>query len=314
MIYKIPCMQYRTNLLNDLQTTLQTIRNSHPQLKVVPFLAIIAIEPSEDDQAYMDSIVSLFSKFDIPVEITKIPTNYTAKMMDVVGRYTNEHTPMLVMCPANKHPMYSYIIELIPNYLDVDGITSQSKIAWRNNVFYNNIPATTLAVLQIVKTIYFHEDFKRCHAVVIGRGPVGKSIADGLLNRNMAVTTVHSRTPDYLRRRLCDDANLIISAVGKPHIFNYDEFMGGTGDKLVIDVGVSFDDNGNMCGDIYYPDNFADLVENDFKTESRVYNYTTVRGGVGCMTSACLLTNVLNQTFTEVGIHDFQKYAYMYGD
>lgn len=99
-----------------------------------------------------------------------------------------------------------------------------------------------------------------------------------LLNAGATVTICHSRTKNLSAHT--QNADIIISAVGKKHLITADMIQPGA---LVIDVGINVaDDEGRkLSGDC------------DAENIAKMADITPVPGGVGPMTIAMLLSNVL---------------------
>lgn len=117
---------------------------------------------------------------------------------------------------------------------------------------------------------------KRC--VVLGRSNiVGKPMAALLTQRDGTVTICHSRTEDMAR--CTREADILVSAVGRAGLLTGDMVKEGA---VVIDVAMNRDGNGKLCGD-------ADFAS----VEPRASYITPVPGGVGPMTRACLMRNIL---------------------
>jgi methylenetetrahydrofolate dehydrogenase (NADP+)/methenyltetrahydrofolate cyclohydrolase len=113
-------------------------------------------------------------------------------------------------------------------------------------------------------------------AVVVGRSPiVGKPVAMLLLQANATVTICHSRTDDLARQTL--DADILVAAVGQPHLITADMVKQGA---AVVDVGITRTDAG-LFGDV------------DPAVGEVAAFLTPVPGGVGPMTIALLLENAL---------------------
>ena len=115
-------------------------------------------------------------------------------------------------------------------------------------------------------------------AVVIGRSTiVGKPVAQLLLAQNAPVTLCHSRTRDLEKE--CRGADIVVAAVGRANLVRGDWLKPGA---IVIDVGINRLDTGKLCGDVH------------FESASEVAGFITpVPGGVGPMTIAYLLSNVV---------------------
>ena len=96
-----------------------------------------------------------------------------------------------------------------------------------------------------------------------------------MLRENATVTLAHSHTKDL--KEVCQRADILITAIGKPRFFNHEYVRKGA---VVIDCGINRDENGKLCGDV----NTEDIME----TAGAV---TPVPGGVGPMTIAMLMYN-----------------------
>lgn len=120
------------------------------------------------------------------------------------------------------------------------------------------------------------------HAVVLGRSIlVGKPMALMLLAANATVTIAHSATRDLVA--VARQADILVTAVGRPHLITADMVNPGT---IVIDVGINRveqpDGKGKLVGDV----DFAAV-------EPLVRAITPVPGGIGPMTVAMLLQNTV---------------------
>jgi methylenetetrahydrofolate dehydrogenase (NADP+)/methenyltetrahydrofolate cyclohydrolase len=98
-----------------------------------------------------------------------------------------------------------------------------------------------------------------------------------MLGLNSTDTVCHSRTKNI--GDVCRRADILISAIGKPKFVKEDMVKDGA---VVIDVGINRLDDGTIVGDV------------DFENVEKKASYITpVPGGVGPMTIAMLLENVV---------------------
>ena len=138
------------------------------------------------------------------------------------------------------------------------------------------VPCTPAGVIEMLDEYDIPIRGKRC--VVLGRSNiVGKPMAALLTQRDGTVTICHSRTEDLAR--CTREADILVSAVGRPGLLTGDLVKEGA---VVIDVAMNRDENGRLCGD-------ADFAS----VEPRASHITPVPGGVGPMTRACLMRNIL---------------------
>lgn len=136
-------------------------------------------------------------------------------------------------------------------------------------------PCTPLAVITMLKEL--EVDLEGKYIVVIGRSNiVGKPLAVMLMQNNATVTICHSKTVDIEAHT--KKADIIIVAVGIPRFLTRDMV---SEKAIVIDVGMNEVD-GMLVGDVDF-ENVKDAVS----------MITPVPGGVGPVTNAVLLLNVI---------------------
>lgn len=137
-------------------------------------------------------------------------------------------------------------------------------------------PCTPSGILEIIHSMRY--DLSGKHAVVVGRSRiVGKPVALMLLERHATVTICHSRTRDLAD--IVRSGDIVVAAIGSAHFIKGDWIKKGA---LVIDVGINRTDGGKLAGDV------------DFDGASKIASaITPVPGGVGPMTIAMLLKNVV---------------------
>ena len=116
------------------------------------------------------------------------------------------------------------------------------------------------------------------HCLVIGRSHlVGRPLAQLLTARDGTVTLCHSRTENL--PALTRQADILVSAAGRRGLVTADMVKPGA---AVIDVSMNRAPDGKLSGDVDFP-----------AVEPAAGFLTPVPGGVGPMTRACLLQNVL---------------------
>ncbi len=181
---------------------------------------------------------------------------------------------ILVQMPLPVHISEERVIMTIAPEKDLDGFHPMNA----GRLFKGEKatrPCTPLAVMTIFKEMNI--DLEGKYIVVIGRSNiVGKPLAVMLMQNNATVTICHSRTvdiEDHTRK-----ADIIIVAVGIPKFLTRDMV---SEKAIIIDVGMNEVD-GKMVGDV------------DFEAlKDYVSMITPVPGGVGPVTNAVLLLNVI---------------------
>lgn len=120
------------------------------------------------------------------------------------------------------------------------------------------------------------------HVVMIGRSQlVGEPTAQLLIHSNATVTLCHSRTKNL--SEIARIGDIVITAVGCPNLLQPYDFKQGA---VLIDVAMNRV-NGKLQGDVYSEETRPEL-------EKRLRACTPVPGGVGPMTIAMLMQNVLD--------------------
>jgi len=137
------------------------------------------------------------------------------------------------------------------------------------------VPCTPLAVLTILE--YENTDAKGKDVVIVNHSNVvGKPLAVLFLNRNATVSVCHVFSKDI--KKYTTKADILVTATGKPKLITCDHVKENA---FVIDVGITSTKYG-VCGDV------------DFESvKEKVGKITPVPGGVGPVTIACALKNII---------------------
>lgn len=147
------------------------------------------------------------------------------------------------------------------------------------------LPCTPAGVMEMLKAYEIPVSGKRC--VVLGRSNiVGKPMSALLLQQNGTVTTCHSRTAELAA--ITREADILVAAVGHTDFVTADMVKEGA---VVIDVAMNRNAAGKLCGDV------------DFEAVKEKASYITpVPGGVGPMTRAMLMQNILTAAKLHQGL------------
>jgi methylenetetrahydrofolate dehydrogenase (NADP+)/methenyltetrahydrofolate cyclohydrolase len=121
-------------------------------------------------------------------------------------------------------------------------------------------------------------EFSGKNAVIIGRSNiVGKPMHKLLLDANMNVTILHTRTSEEDKRFYLEHADLIVVAAGKAGVLNKSYKLKES--AIVMDVGINFDENGKLIGD----------CEKDLPVAFQ----SPVPGGCGLLTRLAVIENLI---------------------
>lgn len=256
----------------------QQVAAQAAQLPRKPGLAVILVGEDPASQIYVrnkekDCALCGFESFE-----TRLPAETTQEaLLDKIARLNADPAVdgILVQLPLPRHIDEHAVLSAIRPDKDADAFHPENvglMVTGEPPVW----PCTPLGVMELLREYGISAAGKHC--VVVGRSNiVGKPMALLLLRGNGTVTICHSRTPDLaaeVRR-----ADILVAAVGKPGLIPGEWIQEGA---VVIDVAMNRGADGKLCGDV------------DFEGASaRAAYITPVPGGVGPMTRAVLMRNVL---------------------
>ena len=188
---------------------------------------------------------------------------------------------ILVQLPLPKHFDEDEVIRRINPDKDVDGFhpINVGRLSIGEKGFVSCTPA---GIIELLKRSNVEIEGKEC--VIIGRSNiVGKPMSMLMLRENATVTVCHSKTKNL--KEVTKRADILIVAIGKPKMIDASYVKDGA---VVIDVGIHRPDpdSKKLCGDV------------DFESVEPVAGkITPVPGGVGPMTIAMLMSNLVNSKF-----------------
>jgi methylenetetrahydrofolate dehydrogenase (NADP+)/methenyltetrahydrofolate cyclohydrolase len=190
---------------------------------------------------------------------------------------------ILVQLPLPKHIDENKIIAAISPAKDVDGFhpVSVGNMVLGRPGFLPCTPHGVLVLLEEMKI-----KTAGAHAVIVGRSNiVGKPLANLFLRRNINATATVCHTGSGDLGRYTRQADILVAAAGKPGLVTADMVKEGA---AVIDVGV------NRIPDATKKAGFRLRGDVDFdEVAKKASHITPVPGGVGPMTIAMLLLNVV---------------------
>ena len=177
---------------------------------------------------------------------------------------SKENGPTIVQLPFDAVVDDNLSEYLTPN-VDADGLTRD---AWVE-------PATAKGVYKLLEA---NNLIEKRNIVIIGRSKlVGKPLAKMLMETNATVTLCHSRTKNL--KEFTKVADVIVIAIGRSKFLNSD-YLDPSRTVHIVDVGINVSGEGKLTGDV------DPAIAND-----HVF-VTPVPGGVGLLTTACLMENV----------------------
>lgn len=258
--------------LKDEVEKLKKDDNIHPKLAVI----MVGSDPAS--QIYVRNKSKACDEIGIEFEEFLLDENTTQKeLLDLIDRLNENEkvNGILLQSPIPKNLDINEAFRRISPEKDVDGFNpvNVGKLTLGQKGF---ISCTPFGVIKMLEE--YNIDIEGKNAVVLGRSNiVGKPMSQCLLNKNATVTICHSKTKNI--NDITKNADIIVAAIGKKEFVKGDMVKEGA---VVIDVGINRGEDGKLKGDV------------DFEEVSKKASYITpVPGGVGPMTIAMLMTNVV---------------------
>jgi methylenetetrahydrofolate dehydrogenase (NADP+)/methenyltetrahydrofolate cyclohydrolase len=252
-----------------------------------PGLAVVLVGEDPASVIYTRNKAKMAKKCGMHDVLHKLPAETTEnellRLIDELNR-DDRIDGMLVQLPLPKAIDPQEVVGAIDPVKDADGFhpVNVGKLSLGQDA---PVPCTPRGVMTLLER--YDIDPKGMDAVVLGRSNiVGKPMSVLLTAAHATVTVCHSRTRDlagHARR-----ADLLISAMGRPRMITADHVREGV---VAIDVGINRLDDGSLVGDLDYEPVFE-----------KARAVTPVPGGVGPMTIATLLRNVLDLAERRAGV------------
>ncbi len=247
---------------------------------IIPTVAVVRFGAKADDLAYERGIKKSAENAGIEVKIYEMPElSSQSEAEDLITQLNKDDKihGVLIFKPLPWNIDEESLRNVLVPYKDIDGITDAAIASLYSGNERYSLPCTAKACVEILK--YYGIDISGKNVAVIGRSPViGKPAALLLIKENATVTICHSKTGNL--STICKNSDIIIACAGNAEMVKR-EFMNEN--QTIIDVGINFDKSGKMIGDVKFDD------ANGF-----VKAVTPVPGGVGAVTTAVLMDNLLN--------------------
>ena len=249
-----------------------------------PKLAVIMVGNNQAYSIYVRNKSKACNELGIDFEEYLLPEETTMQELLSLITKLNEKKEVkgiLLQSPIPAHLDIQKAFEKISPKKDVDGFhpISVGQACIGQDTF---IPCTPLGIVKLLEEYQIPVEGK--NVVILGRSNiVGKPLMQCMLKKNATVTICHSKTRNI--KEMTRQADILIAAIGKPKFITEDMVKENA---VVIDVGMNRLENGKLCGDI------------DFEGVEKKASYITpVPGGVGPMTIAMLMQNVVKATKME---------------
>ena len=245
---------------------------------ITPKLAVILVGDDSASKVYVRNKNKACEDVGIEFEEYLLDADITQeKLIDLINvlNYKKDIHGILLQSPIPRHLDINEAFRTILPEKDVDGFNplNVGKLTLNQDTFVSCTP------YGIIKMFEEYEiDLSGKNVTIIGRSNiVGKPLIQCCLNKDATVTVCHSRTKNL--KEHTQNADIVIVAIGKPKFITEDMIKDGA---VIIDVGINRDENGKLVGDV------------DFENVEKKASYITpVPGGVGPMTVAMLMNNVI---------------------
>lgn len=252
-------------------------------------LAVIMVGEDPASKVYVRNKSKACEDVGIEYEEHLLDVNTTQKeLIELIEKLNNDKTinGILLQSPILSNLDINEAFRTISPEKDVDGFNplNVGKLVLNQDTF---VSCTPYGIMKMFEE--YDIDLTGKNVVILGRSNiVGKPLIHCCLNKNATVTSCHSKTQNIAQK--AKEADVLISAIGKANFVTADMVKDGA---VVIDVGINRLDNGKITGDV------------DFESVKEKASYITpVPGGVGPMTIAMLMNNVIKATRRQNGMVD----------
>ena len=267
-----------------IKAEIDDIKKKH---NINPMVATILVGDNPASQVYLNSQIKSYQDLGIGVQkyffCEEISEAYLLNLIDKLNKDT-EVDGIMINLPLPPQINATKVLNSIKLIKDVDGFKAENLgLLFQNNEGFTS-PSTPAGIMALIEK--YNIDLEGKDVVVVGSSNiVGKPIAALILNSRGTVTICNIYTKNLAEKT--KNADILISAVGKAKLITEDMVKEGA---VVIDVGINRV-NGKLEGDVDF--------ENIQKKASHI---TPVPGGVGALTVAMLLSNILKSFKANRGI------------
>ncbi len=253
-----------------------------------PHLAAILVGHDGGSETYVKNKVLACEACGFTSTLLRFEDDITEEfLLEQVEKLNNDADVdgFIVQLPLPKHISEQKIIEAIDYRKDVDGFhpINVGRMAIGLPCY---VSATPLGIITLLKRYNIETSGKKC--VILGRSNiVGKPMAQLMMQKqygDATVTVCHSHSKTL--KEECQQADIIIAAIGKPNFVTADMVKDGA---VIVDVGTT------RVPDATRKSGFRLNGDVDFEHVAPKCSFITpVPGGVGPMTICSLMKNTLS--------------------
>lgn len=248
---------------------------------ILPKLAVIMVGDDKASQIYVKNKSKACQEIGIEFEEYFLGNDIKQEeLIELIQKLNCDKSinGILLQSPIPKSLDINEAFRTILSEKDVDGFNpiNVGKLCLNQETF---VSCTPYGIMKMFEE--YDIDLTGKNVTILGRSNiVGKPLIQCCLNKNATVTVCHSKTKDL--KEHTKNADIVISAIGKAKFVTADMIKDGA---VVIDVGINRDESGKIVGDVDFE-----------KVSSKASYITPVPGGVGPMTIAMLMNNVIKAT------------------
>ncbi len=251
----------------------ERVKQEIAALEKTPHLVVLLNESDESSKGYCISQQKLAEELRIRFTLMKMKACEEDYLKTIQKLNSDQDVDaVLITRPLYKGADEQKIIDALDPKKDIDAMNSLMLGRLVRNEKESLVPATAKAIMELLDE--YHVEIEGKRALIIGRSiSVGKPVALMLMNRNATVTVAHSKTKNL--NQMLKDFDIVVVAIGKPHFID-SSLMNEN--AVVVDAGIHYLD---------------DQIKGDVIPSDKVKMLSKVPGGVGTITSALAMDNVL---------------------
>lgn len=257
---KIDCQEYANQIISQVKRQVSNVVKRKE-------LVILTAGDDPASESYMKGKMNDCKKCGIECYQVRVKSQKDLMTQISFANWSDKVGGIIVQLPLPEGFNEREAVNAVRIDKDVDGFKQGSPF----------LPCTPEGIMWVLN----HEldgDLSGKTVLLIGKGKlIGKPLIDMLLERGCTLTIAHSKTKN-LNRLVTYHHDVVITGVGKPNLID----LHWVNAEVVIDAGISRDENGKLCGDCcgFDPDDGRDM------------KVTTVPNGIGLMTRAMLMKHM----------------------
>jgi methylenetetrahydrofolate dehydrogenase (NADP+)/methenyltetrahydrofolate cyclohydrolase len=265
----------RKKVLSDLQPEITLIQ---------PVLHIHVVGVNPVIETYVKAKHTAGERVGIHVEIIRHDATISEDaLIDALLHSAARCDGMILQLPLPEHIDRQKVLNTIPTEKDADLLSDKTWLRFENEIT-KLIPPVAGAVLLALDA--YNIDVYRKKVAIVGYGKlVGQPVAIVLKRRGAYIEVIDSKTSDMAKEKILRDADIVVTGVGRQGLIRPESVKDGV---VLLDGGTS-ESEGGTAGDIA------------LECETRASYFARVPGGLGPLTVASLLKNVVELARVRAG-------------